>query len=124
MLRIVPKSQKLIKCSGYGPQKSKQQKFKNVEPTKNKSGHNKRTLKHRHAMVAVVVAVAAVVVEVVAVVAVVTAAARGGVGGRRRLHHSHGRHHCYHHRGHRHHQCHHRTPVFASTFVEVCFETF
>ena len=48
----------------------------------------------------VAVAVAAVVVAVVAAAAVVTVAARGGGD------------------GHRHHHRHHRTPVFASMFVE------
>ena len=52
--------------------------------------------------VVVAVAVAAVVVAVVAAVAMVTAAARGGGEGED------------HHR-------HHRTPVCASEFVEVCF---
>ena len=81
------------------------------EPNKQIQTHlHKRRRKHRGAVVAVVVAVAAaaVVVAVVAAVAVVTAAARAGACGE----------------GRRRHHRHHRTPVFASTFVEVCLDLF
>ena len=80
----------------------------------------KRRRKHKRAVV-VAVTVAAVVLAVMAAVADVTGAARAGAWGerRRRRHHRHGRHHCHHHRAHRHCHRHHRTPVFASTFVEV-----
>ena len=77
--------------------------------------------KHRRAVVAVVV------VAVAAVVAVVMAAALSfTTSPQRRRHHRHDRHHCRHHRNwrHRHPHRHHRTPVFAFAFVEVCLDLY